>query len=392
MGGDKEGLTAPSFLGALLKRRPGGQKAGNKARGGMAMRRNWLLGCMLMLAGSAAGPALADVKSGVDAWQRGDYKRAVEEWRAPALAGDPDAQFNLAQAYKLGRGVPVDPALAQSWYLKAARQGHLQAADNYGLSLYQDGKKADALPWLEKGASRGEPRTQLVLATLLFNGDGVPRDPARAYALMSRASQQGLKSASENLAQMDGAITNADRERGIQLAQQYAAGQDAQRLAAGDGAGRRLAAIDAPARSGQRAIPPAPIREQAVTVEHAPRDAQGHLVPGEHGRPGARPPAPISATHPAGLAPDPRAAAHRPAPKRAAEASGGRWRVQLGAFRSETSAREQWSRVSGALGDARPSYVHAGAVTRLQAGPYASRVEAQRACKAAHVACDVVAP
>ena len=119
---------------------------------------------MMML----AAPALADVKSGVDAWQRGDYKQAVEEWRGPALAGDADAQFNLGQAYKLGRGVPVDPALAQSWYLKAARQGHLQAADNYGLALYQDGRKADALPWLEKGAARGEPRLQLVLATMLF--------------------------------------------------------------------------------------------------------------------------------------------------------------------------------------------------------------------------------
>ena len=62
----------------------------------------------LMLAGTVlavAAPALADVKAGVDAWARGDYAAAVKEWRGPATAGDADAQFNLAQAYRLGRGV-----------------------------------------------------------------------------------------------------------------------------------------------------------------------------------------------------------------------------------------------------------------------------------------------
>ena len=329
----------------------------------------------------ASAPALADVKAGVDAWQRGDYKKAVEEWRAPALAGDPDAQFNLAQAYKLGRGVPVDPALAQSWYLKAARQGHLQAADNYALALYQDGKRAEALPWLEKGAMRGEPRTELVLATMLFNGDGAPRDPARAYALMSRASQQGLKSASENLAQMDGAITNADRERGIQLAQQYAAEQDARRLAAGDGS-RRLAAVDAPPPPP----PPPPLRPGRRTARVVPlREAAP--VPGADLQPAARPSAPTPETR---RAPPPRVAARQPAP--APAAVGRRWRVQLGAFHNEANAREQWSRVAGALGGARPSYLRAGAVTRLQVGPYPNRAAAAAACRAAKVPCDVLAP
>ena len=67
-----------------------------------------LAGALLAL---AAVPAGADVKAGWDAWQRGDYRSAVEEWRGPAIAGDADAQFNLGQAYKLGRGVPVDPGL-----------------------------------------------------------------------------------------------------------------------------------------------------------------------------------------------------------------------------------------------------------------------------------------
>ena len=78
-----------------------------------------------------------DVKLGVDAWARGDYTAAVDKWRPSALAGDPDAQFNLGQAYKLGRGVPVDPALAESWFRKAALQGHEQAETNYGIALFE---------------------------------------------------------------------------------------------------------------------------------------------------------------------------------------------------------------------------------------------------------------
>ena len=48
----------------------------------------------------AAAPVAAapDVKAGVDAWSRGDFQAAVAEWRPLAIAGDPDAQFNMGQA------------------------------------------------------------------------------------------------------------------------------------------------------------------------------------------------------------------------------------------------------------------------------------------------------
>ena len=185
--------------------------------------RNLILGAAATVAALGAVPAAADVKAGVDAWSRGDYATAIDQWRPLAIAGDADAQFNLAQAYKLGRGVTLDPALAESWFRKAALQGHVQAQDNYGLALFQANKKADALPWLEKSVARGEPRTQLVLGTMLFNGDAVPRDYPRAYALMSRASTSGLQSASQTLAQMDQYISPEDRQRGTALAERYAA-------------------------------------------------------------------------------------------------------------------------------------------------------------------------
>ncbi|OZA57654.1 MAG: hypothetical protein B7X78_09300 [Sphingomonadales bacterium 39-62-4] len=47
----------------------------------------------------------ADVKKGIVAWEQENWSEAVRLWRKAADAGDADAQFNLGQAYKLGRGV-----------------------------------------------------------------------------------------------------------------------------------------------------------------------------------------------------------------------------------------------------------------------------------------------
>lgn len=298
-----------------------------------------ILSTTALLLALAAAPAGADVKAGVDAWSRGDFAQAVAEWRPAAIAGDPDAQFNLGQAYKLGRGVPIDPPQALEWFRKAAEKGHLQAQDNYGIGLFQAGRKAEALPWLERSSARGEARAQLVLGTMLFNGDGVKADHPRAYALMTRASQQGLPSASETLAQMDGFVSPADRQRGLQMAQQYAA----------EASAAQAAARTAPPRTGE------PVRTAEVVTA----------------KPAARPAPPVT----------------RPV----APARSGAWRIQLGAFRDRGNAEALWHRVGNKVGG-QPAYVTAGKVVRLQATGFADRAAAQRACAKAGTACVVVTP
>ncbi len=326
------------------------------------------LGAIAVAGALVATPALADVKAGVDAWAKGDFPRAITEWRPLAIAGDPDAQFNLAQAYKLGRGVPLDPALAESWFRKAALQGHLQAGDNYGLALFQAGKKTDALPWLEKSAARGEPRTQLVLGTMLFNGDGIPRDFPRAYALMTRASASGLQSAAQTLAQMDQYISPTDREKGTALAQRYAL------QASSATPPRETAAKTGGQSSGRIDVPPSRIAETPRPTRAMPTFT----------------PAPAKPT-PAKPAPA-KAVAAKPAPKPAPVKATGNWRVQLGAFRDQNNAETLWNTVRGKLRGAQPFYPKAGGVTRLQAGGFASKADATRACSAARVPCVIVAP
>ncbi len=327
----------------------------------------------LALALVTSAPALADVKTGVEAWQRGDYAAAIKEWRPLAISGNADAQFNLGQAYKLGRGVPVDLLQAEDWFRKAALQGHAQAEDNYGLVMFQNGNRQQAMPWIRKSADRGDARAQYIYGTALFNGDMVTKDWVRAYALMTRASASGLAPASASLAQMDRYIPLEQRQRGLALARDME--QTAMRPALSD-----VPDIAAPRPAPRPAPSPAPIART--------NDLPGAQFPDPAPRPTPRPAPAVRPTP----APQP-----SPAPVRAATGTRG-WRVQLGAFGEEGRARALFTSLEGrvaALQSLQPFLVKAGAVTRLQAGPIASAAAAERLCtdvRAAGGACITVSP
>ncbi|MEN3746785.1 SPOR domain-containing protein [Sphingomonas sp. HF-S3] len=283
------------------------------------------------------------VKAGVDAWERGDYAGAVERWRPEALKGNADAQFNLGQAYKLGRGVKPDLNLAEEWYRKAAVQGHPEAQDNYGLILFQNNKRPQALEWLERSAARGEPRAQFVLGTLYFNGDSVARDWVRAYALTTRASQAGLPQASAALSQMDRYISLGDRQKGLTLAREL---------------------------ERSASLPQSPITVEPTTPPV--RVAAGEKpAPPRQTRPEPRP------------SPTPRTArpAPAPAPKPTAPPRDGGWRVQLGAFGDAGNARRLWAQSARRFPGRQVYYPRRGPLTRVLVGPYGSRAEAAAACR-----------
>ena len=279
---------------------------------------------MVLLAALVAAtvPAHAQsVKVGIEAWQKADYAAAVVIWRPLAEAGDIDAAFNLGQAYRLGRGVTLDLAAAQTWFERAARKGHLDAQTTLGLLLFNTGNRVGGLRWLKSAAEQGEPRALLIYGTALFNGDGIVRDPVLAYAYVSRAAAQGLAPAKATLAEMDKLLPLDQRKKGL-------------------------------ARALDLAIPTKPAAKPAT-------------------KPAAKP-----AAKPA--------VAAQAKPPAAAAAATGAWRVQLGAFSKRASAEALFERLSAssALAGRRPFYVAAGAVTRLQAGPFESRAAAAAACAA----------
>ena len=158
------------------------------------------------------------VKAGIDAWQKADYSAAVAIWRPLAERGDADAQFNLGQAYRLGRGVPISLGQAKSWFERAAASGHLDAQTTLGLLLFQNGDQAEGLKWLRRAAEADEPRALLVYGTALYNGDGVTQDRLLGYAYVSRAAAAGLSPAKDTLAQLDQLMTASDRQKALVLA------------------------------------------------------------------------------------------------------------------------------------------------------------------------------
>lgn len=340
---------------------------------------------MILAAGAllAGGPASADVKAGVDAWSRGDFPAAIRQWQGPAEAGDADAQFNMGQAYKLGRGVPQDLAKAETLFGQAAAQGHIQASDNYGLLLFQRGERGRALPYITAAADRGDPRAQYLLGVAHFNGDGVPKDWVRAYALTNLAQQTGLPQAKAAMQQMDQFIPLDQRQQGVALAAELAEQTQATRarqLAAADLESQMPGDASPPPAVAMRTPRPAPIPSPEQAVAEAERVASGSS-PRSAGADYARPAA--SATPPAPRAPKPVAAPAPASPAPATSASGsGPWRIQLGAFGVAGNAEALWNRVRNrpeVAGRTR-MLVPAGRVTKLQAGGYASQGEAQSAC------------
>jgi cell division septation protein DedD len=173
----------------------------------------------------------------------------------------------------------------------------------------------------------------LVYGTALFNGDNVTQDPILGYAYISRAAAQGLAPAKETLVQLDKILPLDDRKKAVALAMAKA-----------------------------KAAPP----------------------PGSNAAKAKPRPTPVAATKPA-----PKQAATPLAAKVAATPATGNWRIQLGAFSRRGSAEALYKAISGngALAGRQAYYVPAGAVTRLQVGPFASRIAAQVACNALKQAC-----
>jgi uncharacterized protein len=278
---------------------------------------------LLILLGAAltAAPLSAQsVRAGIDAWQKGNAEDAVVIWRPLAERGDADAAFNLGQAYRLGKGVPLDLAQAQSWLERAAHRGHVDAAATLGLLLFQNGNRVSGMRWLKAAAEAGEPRALLMVGTAMYNGDDVPQDPVTAYAYVSRAAAQGLVPAKATLADMDQIMPLEQRQKGLALAKAMA--------------------------TGKKASKPRPAGAKQAAAK------------------------PSAAT---GTSPAKSVVAPSPAPR-------GGWRIQLGAFSQRPSAEALFAKLTGKLTGRQAHYVSAGKVTRLQVGPFESRVSASAAC------------
>ena len=113
----------------------------------------------LILSISFIGSTLAESNDVWDAYKKGNYKAALNEWLPLAEKGSAEAQFNLAGMYAKGYGVVMDEKKSFDWYKKAAEQGHPKAQYNLGV-MYIIGSGvtkslSDAKHWLRLAYDNG---------------------------------------------------------------------------------------------------------------------------------------------------------------------------------------------------------------------------------------------
>jgi uncharacterized coiled-coil protein SlyX len=88
------------------------------------------------------------------AYDRADYRSALNVWMPAAETGDAEAQVNVGEIFERGTGGQPNYEAARIWYEKAAAQGNTRAQFNLG-TLYEQGlgvprDQVTALNWYRK--------------------------------------------------------------------------------------------------------------------------------------------------------------------------------------------------------------------------------------------------
>ena len=137
-----------------------------------------------------AAQVLADA-SGAEASNAGD----VGLLQKMSEDGDPEAQYQLAEVYRIGFPVEQDTAKAIELYKRSAGQGY--AASQFRLGdLYEEGGVLErdlgkAVESYRKAADQGHSGAQYALAHIYHLGSGVTQDMAAAMVWYRKAALQG---------------------------------------------------------------------------------------------------------------------------------------------------------------------------------------------------------
>ncbi|MDB0074067.1 ankyrin repeat domain-containing protein, partial [Planktomarina temperata] len=171
------------------------------------------------------------LQKGIDAYEVGDFARAIKELTPLADQGDVNALNLLGYLHESGQGVPQDYVKAMRLYRLAADQGFAIAQNNLG-TMYVEGRGTpknypQALKWYRLAADQGDARGQSNLGYMYYFGEGVPLDYNEAFKWSRLAAEQGYARAQARLGYM--------YRSGEGVAQDYAEGTKWYRLAAEQG-------------------------------------------------------------------------------------------------------------------------------------------------------------
>jgi localization factor PodJL len=124
-----------------------------------------------------------------------DLPLAARLLEKAAEFGSAPAQYRLAGLYEKGMGLTRDAAQARKWYERAAEQGNAKAMHNLAVLLAEgsNGKPdyAVAVEWFNRAAEHGIRDSQYNLAILLARGLGTAQNLPQSYMWFAIAAQQG---------------------------------------------------------------------------------------------------------------------------------------------------------------------------------------------------------
>ena len=148
------------------------------------------------------------------------FSKANADWSRGA------AYERLSLIYENGWGGQPDPLKARAYRDKALALGDATAIYAAALDQIRAGKASEALPLIEKAASKGLPQANFSLGDRYCRGDGVPKDVEKGLGLIRQASKAGYVDAEFSLAvaTLQHLAGAPDLEEAIRLAEAAEAG------------------------------------------------------------------------------------------------------------------------------------------------------------------------
>ena len=179
------------------------------------------LGLSLLFANGGIAYA-QNFEKGWEAAQKGDFAKALKEWRGLAVQGDADAQYNLGVLYRDGKGVTQNYKEAVSWFFLSAAQGDADAQASLGY-LHENGQGVtqdytQAVRWYHLSASQGNAQGQFGLGYMYAAGQGVIQDNVYAHMWFNIAASNGNTDALKNRDITAEEMTAADISKAQDLA------------------------------------------------------------------------------------------------------------------------------------------------------------------------------
>jgi len=154
------------------------------------------------------------------AFDRADYRTALNVWLETAKQGDAEAQVNVGEIFEKGLGTEPNYQLAAEWYRKAATQGNTRGAINLGY-LYEKGLGVEkdttkALNWYRKASG-------LEGDDLQFASTIEAKTEHRVAGLTTQISQLQLelKTTQTTLQQKQAQLSKAERQSLLASASAY---------------------------------------------------------------------------------------------------------------------------------------------------------------------------